>query len=313
MSSKQFQKLHIEIYSPIASVLQFIPTLLVLMLLLFLLMQQIPGPQFGGENSLDAQVENQLRQQNLFDSQGHLDFWQYAGRLLQGDFGQSLSHPGQSVLSLLLSASKWTFALACFSFLIALVVSYLLVVFSRYKKGLALSLVDLLVMVLSSVPLFCLAPLVIWLVAVKLDLFPLIFDGSFLSWCLPIFLLAIKPTMTLSRHLSERMDEQMYAVDNQWLRALGFSELKIVGYFSYLKSCSGYFSQMSLVFIQLLSGSFFIENIYSIAGLGRLTFEGVLHRDWTLLMGITLWIGVLVLLVHLLIDLFLDWVGGTRE
>lgn len=287
----------------LSRLLQLCVSFVVLFLFVFMLLRLLPADITQSENAVDASVAEQIQNRLQLNDQGHLSLTHYLQNILSGDMGISYSRPGRSVIGIIFEGSQITFVMALIAFLFSVIVSYFLIVFSRTIAPSVRKFMDYFLIAISSVPLFCLAPVFIWYLAVEHDFFPLIFDGSIAAWCLPVFLLSLKPIVSLSRHLGERMDADHFSTSNQWLRSLGFSEFKIFGYFSFLKASSGYFSQMSLVLIHLLSGSFFIENIYGITGLGRLTLESVMHRDWPLLMGMTLWIGVCVMLVHFLFDM----------
>lgn len=303
MKNKIHGHLNSKLITILSRLLQLSLSFVILFLFVFILLRQLPADVSQSENGVDSVVTEQIKNRLQLNDQGHLSFAHYLQNIVSGDLGQSYSRPGRSVVGLLFDGTQLTFVMAGISFFISVLVSYGLIVFSRTVMASQRKIMDYILMAISSVPLFCLAPLLIWYVAAAHDYFPLVFDGTVSSWFLPVFLLSLKPTVSLARHLGERMDAEHFSTSNQWLRALGFSEFKIVGFFSFLKASSGYFSQMSLVLIHLLSGSFFIENIYGITGLGRLTFESVMHRDWPLLLGLTLWVGACVMLVHFLFDM----------
>jgi oligopeptide transport system permease protein len=303
LKNKIHAHLNNKLTTILSRLLQLTLSFVVLFIFVFLLLRQLPTDIAQSENAVEQSVAEQIRNKLQLNEKGHLSFSNYLQNLVSGNLGLSFSRPGRTVEGLILEGSQVTFVMAIVAFLFSVFCSYFLIVISRVGGISIRKFIDYLLMAVSSVPLFCIVPLLIWYVAVAHDLFPLVFDGSLSSWCLPVFLLSIKPTVSLARHLGERMDADHYSTGNQWLRSLGFSELKIIGYFSFLKTSSGYFSQMSLVLIHLLSGSFFVENIYGISGLGRLTLESVMHRDWPLLMGLTLWVGMCVMLVHFLFDM----------
>ncbi len=166
---------------------------------------------------------------------------------------------------------------------------------------------DLFLLLGISLPTLALGPFLIWLLCIQADIFPVALLEKPSSFVLPIFILALRPALSLSRVLSVSLDEVLRAQYIQVARSFGFSEKKILLKWALKNGMISYISQAAPVLVGLVSGSFLVENLFAIPGLGFYFVESVLNRDWPLILGITLFYGLFLLTAQWVADCLLEF------
>lgn len=276
-------------------------SLLILILFSFGLLRFFPGSPLQQEEALNAQVLEELRRHYRLDENLFSQFLHYLGQMLSGDLGSSMHFVGRTVQSLIWEFGRTSFILGASAFVIALCFALAYSLLSRYwkmeRKADAILLCGL------SIPSFALGPLLIWFFGFHLSLLPvaLLEQGS--SYILPIFLLALKPAFSMARVLSSSLDLVLREKYIQTSRALGFSEAQILSKWALKNSWLPLLAQIGPLFASLISGSFLIEVLFSIPGLGSHFVESVLNRDWPLILGLSVFYGSLLIFSQLLTDL----------
>jgi oligopeptide transport system permease protein len=291
---------------------QFVISLFTLIFLTFWLLRFFPGSPFNDERNLDPQILSQLREfYGLNQSLGE-QFWTYLQRIFSGDLGSSMHFVGRSVHSLIWEYGRTSVFLGICAFALALAGSFLYLAATRLsnhrrKAG------DLSLIILMSVPTLALGPLCIWLFAFELQWLPVALLENKMSYVLPILLLSLKPMISLARVLSSSVDLTMNENYIQTARAMGHPEHKIVLRFALRNSLTSFLSQSGPLFASLISGSFLIEVLFAIPGLGSQFVESVLNRDWPLILGLTLAYGFILLFTQLLTDFLILLVDPRVE
>jgi len=276
-------------------------SLLILILVSFGLLKFFPGSPLQQEESLNPQVLQELRQSYQLDENLGSQFLHYLGQMLSGDLGSSMHFVGRSVQSLIWEFGHASFILGLSAFVIALSFALIYTLTTRYwkleKKADATLLWGL------SVPSFALGPILIWFFGFHLSMLPVALLDSPASYILPIALLAFKPSLSLARVLSSSMDSALRERYIQTSRALGFSEAQILSKWALKNSWLPVLAQVGPLFASLISGSFLVEVLFSIPGLGSHFVDSVLNRDWPLILGLSVFYGGLLILSQLLTDL----------
>ena len=286
--------------------LQFFLSLALLIILTFGLLRFFPGSPLNEETSLDPQVVDSLRKFYGLD-QGFFDqFCTYLNNLFHGDGGVSMHFIGRSVNSLIWEFGQTSLVLGGLAFFTAVVFSFCYLFLSRVflRRGRGL---DQVVLVLISIPSIALGPLAIWFFSFYLRLFPVALLESPISYVLPVLLLSFKPSLTLARILSSSVDEVLQEDFIQTARALGFSQTQVILKWALKNSMTSYLSQLGPLFAGLISGSFLVEVLFAIPGLGYQFVQSVLNRDWPLILGLTLVYGGVLMLAQLVTDLLIVW------
>lgn len=289
-----------------------IPTLLVVIGVVYILLFSAPGGPFDSERVVPEAIQAQLM------SKYHLDlpYWQqyllYIGQLLQGDLGVSYRYADWSVNELVGSALPVSLTIGGIAIALSLLLGVLLgTVAALYRN----SFVDYLVMALGSlgsvVPSFVLGPLLVLAFAIGLQWLP---SGGWdhFSWrfmVLPVALLTLINVSTLARIMRASMVEVMNSNYIRTARAKGLPMHLIVFRHALRPSLLPVVTIVGPLAVSSITAALVTESIFSIPGLGILVVNGAANRDYTLVLGLVVLITTLVVLINLCVDLiyaFLD-------
>jgi oligopeptide transport system permease protein len=289
-----------------------IPTLLVVIGLVYILLFSAPGGPFDSERVVPEAIQAQLMAKYHLD----LPYWKqyllYIGQLLQGDLGVSYRYADWSVNELVGSALPVSLTIGGLSIILSLVIGVLLGALAALYRN---SFVDYLVMALGSlgsvVPSFVLGPLLVLAFAIGLQWLP---SGGWdhFSWqfmVLPVSLLTLINVSTLARIMRASMVEVMGSNYIRTALAKGLPMHLIVFRHALRPSLLPVVTIVGPLAVSSITSALVTESIFSIPGLGILVVNGAANRDYTLVLGLVVLITALVVLVNLCVDLiyaFLD-------
>lgn len=285
---------------------QFVASLIFLVVLCFGLLKFFPGSPFVDEKNLNPAVVEELKKFYGLDQNLFIQVQTYLSRVLHGDFGMSMYFTGRSVKSLIWEFGKVSLQLGVLAFTLSLLIAFLIAVFTRQESFRLKKWTDLSLIAGISLPTLALGPLLIWLVGVQLDLLPVALLETPASYILPVIVLSIRPALSLARILASSLDETLKEKYIQVARALGFSDRKILMKWAMKNSLVATISKAGFIAANLISGSFLVEVLFAIPGLGFHFVESVLNRDWPLILGITLFYGLILLTVQLVSDILIE-------
>lgn len=289
-----------------------IPTLLVVIGVVYILLFSAPGGPFDSERVVPEAIQAQLM------SKYHLDqpYWQqylhYIAQLLQGDLGVSYRYADWSVNELVGSALPVSLTIGGLSIALSLVLGVLLGALAALYRN---SPVDYFVMALGSlgsvVPSFVLGPLLVLAFAIGLQWLP---SGGWdhFSWrfmVLPVSLLTLINVSTLARIMRASMVEVMGSNYIRTARAKGLPMRLIVFRHALRPSLLPVVTIVGPLAVSSITAALVTESIFSIPGLGILVVNGAANRDYTLVLGLVVLITTMVVLINLCVDLiygFLD-------
>lgn len=289
-----------------------IPTLLILIALAFCLIRVAPGGPFDSEKQLPPDIEANLRQAYHLDEPLYQQFARYIGNLARGDFGPSFQYRDFSVTELIQSGFPVSLRLGGFAMLLALFVGVLAGTIAALRQN---SSTDHAVMAVSmtgiSIPNFVLAPLMILLFAVHFGWLPAggLGDGGFRNMLLPVISLALPQIAFISRLTRGSMIEVLRSNYIRTARAQGLPTRTIIFTHALKPALLPVISYLGPATAAVITGSVVIEQIFSVPGLGRYFVQGALNRDYTLVMGVVVFYGILIIVFNFLVDLiygFLD-------
>ena len=284
-----------------------IPTLLILIGLAFLLIRAAPGDPFDRERSLLPEVEANLRAAYHMDEPLYAQFGRYLWGLLHFDFGPSFQYRDYTVTELIMSGFPVSLTLGTCALVVALLVGVTAgsVAALRQNSG-----VDHGVMAVSmtgiSIPNFVMAPLLVLVFAVYLRWLPAggLGQGKLV---LRVIALALPQIAYLSRLTRGSMIEVLRSNFVRTARAQGLPTWQIIVKHALKPALLPVVSYLGPATAHIITGSVVIEQIFSRPGLGRYFVAGALNRDYTLVMGVVVFYGVLIILFNFLVDLAYAW------
>lgn len=289
-------------------VLGAIPTLLVLLALTFALIRVAPGGPFDTERQLPPEIEANLERAYHLDESLPRQFVRYLGNLLQGDFGPSFQYRDYTVGELIAAGFPVSLSLGASAMSLALLLGIFIGVVAALRQN---SLTDHGAMALAmtgiSVPNFVMAPLLILVFSVYLGWLPAGgLGGSSLklsNMILPVITLALPQIAYIARLMRGSMIEVLHSDFARTARAKGLPLRHLVLRHALKPALLPVVSYLGPATAGIITGSVVIEQIFGLPGLGRYFVQGALNRDYTLVMGVVVFFGVLIILFNLLVDL----------
>ncbi len=296
-----------------------IPVLLIVAVLVFLMLRLTPGDPaaiLAGDAANTEQIA-QIRAGLGLDRPIVVQFGIWAGKLLGGDLGESFYYK-QQVTALIAQRIEPTLSLAALTIVIAVLVSVPLGVLAawRFGSGFDRALMGFSVMGFS-VPVFVLAYILIWLVSLKLGWLPVqgyqrLADGFWpylRHLLLPSITLSIVYVALIARVTRASVLESLGEDYIRTARAKGLPELRVLVRHALANAAVPIVTVIGIGIALLIGGVVVTESVYAIPGLGRLTVDAVLARDFPTIQGLILFFSVVYVLINLLVDLsyvFLD-------
>lgn len=283
-----------------------VPTLLLLLAVSFFMMRAAPGGPFDTERSLPPETLAQLEQAYHLDEPVWKQFARYLGGVLHGDLGPSFQYTEFSVNQLILQGLPVSLRVGAAAMLLALVIGCGAGIVAALRHN---QLSDHAVMTLAmtgmSIPVFVIAPLLILLFAVTLGWLPAggWQDGGWRDMALPVVALAMPQIAVLARLMRGSMIEVMNANFIRTARAKGLPLRSVVLRHALRPALMPVISYLGPAAAGIITGSVVIEQIFSIPGIGRYFVQAALNRDYTLVMGVVVFYGTLIILFNFLVDL----------
>jgi len=283
-----------------------IPTLLILLTLAFFMMRLAPGGPFDSEKSLPPEIQANLDRKYHLDEPLLQQYGRYLWDLLHGDFGPSFQYRDYTVNELIASGFPVSLRLGLASIAIALVVGVALGTLAALRQNRPADHgIMTLAMTGISIPNFVLAPLLILLFAVHLGWLPAggWNGGQWRNLVLPVIALALPQVAYIARLMRGSMIEVLRGNAIRTARAKGLPERTVILRHALKPALLPVVSFLGPATAAVITGSVVIEQIFGIPGLGRHFVQGALNRDYTLVMGVVVFYGALIVLLNFVVDL----------
>jgi ABC-type dipeptide/oligopeptide/nickel transport system permease component len=286
-------------------VLLSVPVFIGITVIVFGLMQLTPGDPISvtmGEKA-DPVVVARVRHELGLDRPVWEQYVSYVGRIVQGDFGRSFHYRDRSVTSIVAEGLPVSASLGLLAIAIAVILAVPLGVLAALRQN---SLVDYLSMSFAvagvSVPIFVVAPLLIWALALKLDLLPVAGWGTLQQALIPAIALGVRPAAVLARQVRQSVIEVLGQDYVRTARAKGLSEARTVLAHVLRNALLPVTTVLGVLIAGLITGTFIIETISSVPGIGNIAVTSVFRRDYPVLMAISLIYAVAYVVLNLVVD-----------
>ncbi|GAB2196709.1 ABC transporter permease [Sessilibacter sp. MAH4] len=284
--------------------LQAIPVLLVVITVTFFLVRFAPGGPFDGERKVDPSVLKALEAQYNLDQPLITQYFSYLGDLVQGDLGPSFKYPGRSVNELIGAGFPITAELGIYAILVALAIGGCAGVLSALKPNSTRDYVSMsAAMIGICMPAFLLGPLLILIFGIWLEWLPVSGWGDLPGdKVLPSLTLGAVYAAYVARLSRGGMLEVLSQDYIRTARAKGLPEHVVILKHGLRAGMLPVVAYLGPAFAGILSGSFVIESVFQIHGLGRFYVLAAFNRDYTLIMGCTVFLAALIILFNLFSD-----------
>lgn len=271
----------------------------------FILMHLVPGDPFA-EESVTAPPETlaAIRHYYGLDDPLHLQYSRYILQVFTFDFGPSLKYPSQTVNQIIFGSLPISATLGLEALLFAIPCGILFGTLAALNsRGYSNVLLTSLAVLGVSVPTFVLAAGLQFLFAFHFPIFPVARWGSFAHTVLPALALAIGPTCYIARLLRVNMLEVFGKEYIQVARLKGLNERRVVFVHVLKNAIIPILSYLGPITTNVLVGSFAVERVFGIPGLGLWFVNSVINRDFPVIGGLTLFYSILLIFNHTVIDL----------
>jgi len=291
--------------------LGLIPTLLVLITIAFFLIRVAPGGPFDGEKILPPEIRANL------DAKYHLDepliqqYFRYLGQIITLDFGPSFQYKDWTVNELIARGFPVSMTVGGLAMILAFIVGTLIGIIAALRQNTAVDYSIMGVAMLGiSIPNFVVAPLLILVLAVYQGWLPAGgWDWSIQRMVLPVVTLALPVIAYIARLTRGSMIEVLHSNYIRTARAKGLPGYLVIRRHALKPALLPVISFMGPATAGLITGSVVIERIYSIPGLGSYFVQGALNRDYTLVMGVVIFYGVVIIVLNFIVDLLYAWMN----
>jgi oligopeptide transport system permease protein len=281
-----------------------VPLLLVISFLAFVLVRVAPGGPFDRERRpASPEIERQIRAQYHLDEPVTKQYLRFLNDLAHGDFGRSLKYRNHTVNDIIRQGLPVSLSLGMLAFGFALGIGVPLGFFTAVRRGewgdYAGSLFAILVI---CIPGFVLAPMLVMFFGIHWHIFPVALWGSPMHAILPVIALGLYFSGRIARLMREGMLNTMKAEFITAARAKGLSENALLLKHAFRLAVLPVVSYSGPLLADLLTGSFVIESIFQIPGLGTFIVNGSLNRDYTMVVGLVVLYAALLVILNLMVD-----------
>ncbi len=288
-----------------------VPTLLILIIICFYLMQTAPGGPFTSERPLPPQVLANIEAKYGLDQPHYKQLYNYVvGIVTQFDFGPSYQYKDRSVNDIISQGFPVTLTYGFISFVVATIVGVSLGVIAAIRHNTALDYIAVgATFSAQALPNFVMAPILIYVFTLKLGLLPGggWNGGQWQYLVMPVIALSTSFFASVARITRSSMLEVLNSNFIRTARAKGLPETTIIWRHALKPTLMPVVSYLGPAFVGMITGSVVIDIYFSTGGIGRFYVNSALNRDYAVMLGLTILYGGLTVLFNLLTDLLYAW------
>ncbi|MDO4223822.1 MAG: oligopeptide ABC transporter permease OppB [Acinetobacter sp.] len=287
--------------------LEAIPTMLVLITVSFFMMRLAPGNPFSGDKNLSPAIMANIEAKYHLNDPIWLQYLNYLKQLiLHQDFGPSFKYKDHTINELLAQNLPVSIEIGIYAFIIALIFGLALGILAALRQN---TWIDYSLMTFSMagvvIPSFVKAPLLVLLFAVTLKWLPAggWNEGALKNLILPLTALSLSYIASIARIMRGSMIEVMNSPFIRTAKAKGLPMHYIVLKHALRPAMLPVISYLGPAFVGIITGSIVIEAIFGLPGIGKLFVDGALNRDYSLVLSLTILVGVLTIIFNMIVDI----------
>ncbi len=298
----------------IKRIITAIPVLWIIASLTFVLVRVVPGGPFDSERTLPPEIVANLEAKYHLDKPVYEQYFLYLGRLLHGDLGVSYKYVNRTVNDIIADAFPVSLELGLLGLSLAIIVGVPLGALAAVKRGTMIDYGSMFVSTVGiSLPSFVIGALLIFTFGICLQLLPVALWESPRHMILPAVTLAFGPAAFLARLTRASVLE---ILEKDWVRTArskGLSGFSTVVKHVLRNALVPVVTVLGPLTAALITGSFVVEYIYAIPGLGRFFITAVSNRDYDLILGTTLLFSILLIITNTIVDIAYKYLDPRME
>ena len=281
-------------------------SLFILVTVTFFLLHAIPGGPFSPEDNRNVppKILEKISEQYGLNDPVPEQYARYLSNLLHGDFGTSFKKQDTTVNELISQGFPVSARVGAWGILISLAAGILLGIIAAVKRG---KIPDMIAMVIAtigvSVPSFVICVLMMYVFCEKLKILPSYGLTSWKHYILPVFCMAFSQIAYITRLMRSSMLETMRQDYIRTERAKGTPEYLVISRYAMKNYLLPIITYVGPMVAALLTGTFIIEKLFSVPGLGRYFVTAIGDRDYSVTLGLTIFVGSLIILCNLIVDI----------
>ena len=293
--------------------LTYIPVLLVVVIITFLMIHAAPGGPFDAERVASPEIIEKLNEAYDLDKPIHVQIYNYLFNAIQGDFGPSFKYPGRSVSELIMSGLPTTIELAFYSILFALFLGVISGLVASLNPGKILDIIPMSISLLGiCIPSIILGPILVLIFGIWYEVLPVYGWGDNPGdKILPTITLGTAYAAIFARLTRGGMLEILGQDFIRTARAKGLSELRIILVHALRGGILPVISFLGPAIAGLLAGSFVVETIFQINGVGRFYVQAAFNRDYMMILGTSILFTFMTLTFVLISDIIASFLNPT--
>ena len=272
--------------------------------LTFFLMNLVPGGPFVAEKSISKEAQAALEAKYGLDKPLLERYATYMTDFIKGDMGLSLRQRGRTVSDIIFSKFPVSARLAGFAVAVAVLVGIPLGCLSAYNRG---KFGDNIIIVFATcgiaIPSFISSVVLLYTFGSKLNILPTVGLNTMSSYIMPVTALAIYPTAYITRLMRSSLLDVMGQDYIRTAKAKGLSNFKILFKHALRNAVLPVVTYVGPMLASLMTGSFVVEKIFTVPGLGRDFVSAINQRDYTLIMGTTIVLATLIITANVIVDI----------
>jgi len=291
----------------------YIPVLLVVVIITFLMIHAAPGGPFDAERVASPEIIEKLNEAYNLDKPIHVQIYNYLFNAIQGDFGPSFKYPGRTVTELIMSGLPTTIELAIYSILFAIFLGVISGLVASLNPGKILDIVPMSISLLGiCIPSIILGPVLVLIFGIWYEVLPVYGWGDNPGdKILPTITLGTAYAAIFARLTRGGMLEILGQDYIRTARAKGLSEIRIVIMHALRGGILPVISFLGPAIAGLLAGSFVVETIFQINGVGRFYVQAAFNRDYTMILGTSILFTFMTLSFVLISDIAASFLNPT--
>ena len=286
---------------------KIISSLLVILIVVsatFLLLRILPGGPFDTEKKLPPRVKNNIEKKYKLDQPLIKQYIYYIKSTVSLDLGPSYFYPGKNVNDIIKKSFPYSLKIGLLALIFTIFISILVAKFIYNNKKSFFSKVIINFLYLSvGTPTFLIGALLIMIFSVQLKILPAALLESPLSYILPVITLSIPSIAFLSKLMLESMNDIEKTLYFRNAKLNNIKSNLILKYYIVRNSLVPFITAIGPISAFMITGSFVVESIFSIPGMGKMFILSIINRDYPIVCGLTIVYTVVLVTINMLIDL----------
>ncbi len=285
-------------------VIEALVTLWVIASLTFFALRLMPGGPFDQEKALPPEVKANIEAKYQLNAPLYEQYFNYIGGLLVGDLGESYKYLGRNISEIIAETLPVSVQLGVYSLILAFLIGIPAGVYSASKHNTAIDGLTMMFAISGvALPSFLIAPIVIWIFSFHLGWFePALWEGP-LYYILPVIVLGTRPAAVIARLTRASVLEVIRSDYIRTAKAKGLSNATVLYKHVLKNSLIPVLTYSGPLAAGILTGTFVIEQIFAIPGLGKHLILSVSNRDYPLILGTTFIFSLALVAANLIVDL----------